>query len=229
MRTSRQRWVLVALALIVAALGILVLIWTRAGGDAAATPAADRAPIIRALPAAAVAPAADPRPTLEDPETMTSEPARLAGGQPFWRPGLPHWYGPREDAFIRQPHDYAPGTPDQLGDRISVHLFDLERVQDMVRRGTDGDSEIAVALGHPLSEAQHQRARAVLQRFFDDTVPDIDAVLSGSLTTDAAYARIKPRREQMDTELRLALGLSERAFAELWPHIGRVPGPPPTR
>lgn len=130
----------------------------------------------------------------------------MAGGQPFWRPGLPHWYGPREDPFIRQPHDYPPTTPEKLG-ASGAYLFDLERVQDMVRRGQDGDSEIAQVLGHPLSDEARERARGVIQRFFDDTVPDIDAVLS----------------EKMTADLRAALGLSPAQFAQLWPHAIEPP------
>lgn len=223
MAESRKRWLLAALAIIVAVLGALLWWWTRPGAEHANAEAA--AGTARDTPAAqAVAPPAhdEARPTLDETATLTSEPARMANGQPFWRPGLPHWYGPREDPFIRQPHDYPPTTPEKIG-AAGVYLFDLERVQDMVRRGGDGDSELASVLGHPLSDDARERARGVIQRFFDETVPDIDAVLSDNMTPDAAFARIAPRRRKMDADLRAALGLSEAGFAQLWPHAVEKP------
>lgn len=225
---TRQRWALAALAILVAVLGLLLYVWTRPDRDgASAQPAAGGASAGSAGggASATASGSGEARPALDDPETLTSEPPRMAGGQPFWRPGLPHWYGPRADPFIRQPHDYPPTTPEKLGTRVSVNLFDLERVQDMVRRGLDGESEIARALGHPLSDEQREKGRAVIQRFFDDTVPDIDAVLSGHMSTDEAYARIAPRRSQMDVNLRNALGLTPAQFTALWPHTGPQPSP----
>lgn len=218
MMPSRQRWVVATLAILVAMLGLLLWWGTRTDADRAIAQPSNhtRAASGGAATASAASERVEGRPTLDDPAVLTSEPARMAAGQPFWRPGLPHWYGPREDAFIRQPHDYPPTTPEKLG-ASGVYLFDLERVQDMVRRGQDGDSELALALGHPISDEEREAARGVIQRFFDDTVPDIDAVLSGKLTSDEAFARIAPRRQKMDGELRRALGLSEQQFAQLWP------------
>jgi len=218
MAHSRQRWAVATLTIIVAVLGLLLWWWTRPDAERAIAEPSDPARTGAAGAAGASAAGGRPEaaPTLDDPATLTSEPPSMAGGQPFWRPGLPHWYGPREDPFIRQPHDYPPTTPEKLG-AAGVYLFDLEHVQDMVRRGQDGDSEIAVALGHPISDEQREGARGVIQTFFDQTVPDIDAVLSDKMTPDQAFARIAPRRQKMDGDLRLALGLSQAQFAHLWP------------
>lgn len=224
----KARWRRLALAALTAAvLGLVALLFrsSRPRGEsaaAAATPPGG-APVASARVGRA---AAGPAPATRSAPGAAAEPeARtMADGRPFWRPGQPHWYGPKADPFIRQPHDYAPGTPEKLGNRISEHLFDLERVQDMVSRGTDDNSEIARVRGWPLDEGELANARGVLQRFFDETVPVVDAVLGEELSRDAAYADIGPRRWRMNDDVRVALGLTEAQFAELWPHIGELAG-----
>lgn len=177
-------------------------------------------------PAPPPATAATPSPSLPAPSHLApTEPAasldgRLVVRDRWWKPGQEHDYGNDVDPFIRQPQDYDGNTPAILGERISFHVYDLERVQDMVRRGIEPGSELAQVRGSPVSARERDDARQVLQAFFDATVADVDAVIEGSLSRDEGYALIGPRRLALDRDLRGALGLSEKQFYDLWPHIG---------
>lgn len=146
------------------------------------------------------------------------------GGTPvvrtrWWQPGLEHDYGTDPDPFVRQPLDYPSDTPRILGNRISYHVYDLELVQDMVRRGDQPGSEIAQVRGEPLTDHERQAARALLQGFFEATVPEVDDIIAGSLSRDEGYEFIGARRLELDRGLRAALGLSQKQFDSLWPHV----------
>ena len=80
-------------------------------------------------------------------------------------------------------------------------------------------AEIERARGTPLTAAEREAGRRVIQAFFDETVPEVDAVIEGTLSQDAAYGSIGPRRRQMNRDLREALHLSEEDFYTIWPHI----------
>lgn len=215
MAARTHRVALGALGAVVAAAVVLLLVALREPARDSVVAARGRG--AEAAPTEAPSPAM-PRLSVEA-APGDEPPAVMASGRPFWRPGADHWYGPDDDPFIRQPHDYPPGMPELLGDGISVHVFDLERVQDMVRRGVEPDSEIAVLKGRPLDAAEHARARAALQAFFDDTVPIVDGVVAGTTTREEALAVIGPGRARLNERLRQALGLSPGELAALWPHI----------
>jgi hypothetical protein len=201
----------VAAAAAVIAIVAAVLIASR-GGDGARSAPAERDP-------ARAAPPADPLRLAPPAPPRAEAPPPPGDGHPFWRPGAEHWYGDDADPFIRQPLDYPTDTPAILGNRISYHLYDLETVQDMVRRGREPDSEIARVLGRPLSDAEWQAGRRVLQAFFDDMVPRVDALIAGDQTLDEGYAFIGPRRRRLDAELREALHLDDDRFYKLWPQV----------
>ena|GEM_PF-6414192 len=131
-----------------------------------------------------------------------------------------HYYGPNENAFIRQPHDYGDDTPATLGGRTGHTLFDLERVQDMVRRGDEANSEFARLDRGVLLPQEKRAARQVLQAFFDESTIVVDAVMDGVVDPADAFAKyFMPRRERLNADLRDALNLSSAEFYELWPHI----------
>jgi hypothetical protein len=201
----------VAAAVFVAMIVAMLLTSSGPGGPGRAT--ADREPAPEPRAAAPAARAA-PIPGLAPAEVPVP-----GEGHPFWRPGAEHWYGDELDPFVRQPLDYPTDTPSILGNRISYHVYDLETVQDMVRRGREPDSEIARVLGRPLTDAEWQAGRRALQAFFDETVPHVDAVIGGDETMDEGYAFIGPRRRRLDAELRQALHLDDDRFYKLWPHV----------
>jgi len=198
----------------VAVIAIVVALLVAMRADEGASPAT-------AEPATApvAAPSAPPAPSLPPSVPPAAAPTGPAEGHLFWQPGAEHWYGDDVDPFIRQPLDYPTDTPSILGNRISYHLYDLETVQDMVRRGRELDSEIARVLGRPLDDAEWQAGRRALQAFFDETVPRVDALIAGDQTLDEGYAFIGQRRRRLDRELRQALHLDDAQFYALWPHI----------
>jgi hypothetical protein len=196
-------------AAVLAILAVLIWLSQRETGATAAE-RGDDAPAAR-----------DTAPTA--PAVAIEQPAgEAAPGRAFWEPGKEHWYGDDPDPFIRQPLDYGMDTPKILGNRISYHVYDLETVQDMVRRGQEADSEIARVKGRPLTDSERNAARAVIQEFFDETVPDVDGVIGGELSQDEAYDAIGPRRRQMNEDLRRALDLTEDEFYKIWPHVRDV-------
>lgn len=204
------------LVLFAAAVALLIAVVLLAAGDKNAAQGTSTDPTA-AAPEETGAPAAVVTSQAIEPEPGVQLPRR------FWRPGQEHDYGSDEDPFIRQPHDYGTDTPRILGNRISHHVFDLERVQDMVRRGSEANSEIARARGgSPLTDDERQQARAALQKFFDQTVPDVDRLVGGELSRDQGYARIAPRRQQLDRDLRAALKLTKKQFYQVWPHIAQL-------
>jgi hypothetical protein len=203
-RRPSTRWGLFAVVL-----GLLLLSRMCGSSSGSVKPTAEPDDIAQAMTTQACVPA------LATPTPPAAPQARTQ----WWKPGQRHDYGQDVDPFIHQPQDYASDTPARLGNRISYHVFDLELVQDMVRRGDEPGSEIAQVRGAPLTASERTEARRVLQQFFNETVPDVDAMIGGTLTTDDGYARIGPRRLALDRDLRAALALSEKQFAELWPHI----------
>jgi len=192
-------------ALVVAFLGVLAWLAMRepdAPTSVSAAKTADQEPV----PAG---------PEVEDKPASST----FVDGRPTWKPGNEHWYGADPEPFVRQPHDYDMDTPEILGNRISYHIYDLETVVDMVSRGDQDDSEIARVKGRPLTSTEKEAGRRLLQEFFDDTVPNVDRLIEGSMTTDDGYDLVGPRRRQMNEDLRGALGLNEDQFYKIWPHI----------
>lgn len=204
MPVTKRRTGIAAAALV--AVALVALLWL------IDSPAGSADPMPAPASPAATAP-------LASPSTRAAPVARPLVRARWWRPGQPHDYGTDVDPFIRQPQDYGSDTPAILGERISFHVYDLERVQDMVRRGTEPHSEIAQVRGTPLTEDEREAARRVLQAFFDQTVPDVDAIIEGSMSRDEGYDRIRPRRLALDRDLRDALGLTDKQLYELWPHL----------
>jgi hypothetical protein len=210
-RTPRGLVALVILATAVVGLLVVLLLRSMSTTGPAAAPAA--------APAASPAGPATPSASLQRAALPEDLPGTLRSRTDWWQPGQEHDYGTDEDPFIRQPQDYGSDTPEILGNRISYHVYDLERVQDMVRRGTEPGSEIAQARGAPLTAEEREAARQLLQAFFDDTVPEVDGVIAGELTREQAYERIGPRRLELDRRLREVLHLSDEQFHDVWPHL----------
>lgn len=157
----------------------------------------------------------------DDQEVPNHSAAVLPPDERWWRPGRKHRYDDTADPFVRQPLDYSPDTPRLLGPRIGQDLFDQERIADMVRRGTRPGSAIALAKGRPLSVEEQQAGRRALQAFFDDAVPKVDAMIAGEMSVSAGENYFGPRRQQLNRELRDALGLQDGQFLRIWPHISR--------
>ncbi len=139
----------------------------------------------------------------------------------WWQPGQKHRYDEHPDAFIRQPLDYSPDTPRLLGAEIGVNLFDLERISDMIHRGTESNSAISRVIGRSLQTTEQQKARQLLQQFFDEAMPVVDAILASEMTQQEGEAFFKPRRQQLNRELRAALAITEPEFLAIWPHLAR--------
>ena len=148
-----------------------------------------------------------------------SEGGSTGAATDWWQPGQKHRYDEHPDAFIRQPLDYSPDTPRLLGAEIGVSLFDLERIADMIHRGTESNSAISRVLGRPLQTTEQQKARQLLQQFFDEAMPVVDAILGSEMTPQEGEAFFKPRRQQLNHELRAALAITEPEFFAIWPHL----------
>ncbi len=157
------------------------------------------------------------------PQTAVSAAESASQENKWWRPGREHRYDDVADVFVRQPLDYSPDTPSRLGNSIGFALFDLERVSDMVRTATTPESEVAMAKGRALTKEEWHAARQVLQLFFDETTPVVDAILSGDMSTTAGARLIAARRTDLNKELRDAMGLGPKQFYQIWPHLKHAP------
>jgi hypothetical protein len=218
-RARSRAWIWVLLLVGVA--GLVALLWPRAKRTPPPTDAAPPPQVVRPVLQA------EPRAFFGEPTSkphVGDVPASAPAGKErtrWWTPGQPHYYGD-PGGFIRQPLDYGGNTPRILGNRISYHLYDLETVVDMVRRGRDAHSEIAKVVGRPLTEDEWQAGRKVLQSFFDDTTPHVDNIIAGDENVDDGYGFVGPRRRRLNAELRQALNLTDEQFYKVWPHVKPV-------
>jgi hypothetical protein len=177
------------------------LVAALAGSRRAALPrAAEAAPRVE-LALAEVRPGGGPAPA--------TGPARLA---------VPV-HGTNEHEFVRQRHDYPPDTPEKLGPRIGRVLFDLETVIDMVAHGHEEGSAIAVTRGRALTADEQKAGQTVLQQFFDEATPVVDAALAQELPLDQAFERLLQLRIDLNCRLMGALALDEPQLLALWPQM----------
>lgn len=134
-------------------------------------------------------------------------------------------YGANPDAFVRQRHDYPPDTPERLGPKVGRVLFDLETIVDEVSRAREPGSRIVDVRGEPVEVDEVERARQALQDFFDDATPVVDRALAGQLTLDDAFDTLLARRQELNCDLMVSLGMFEEELYFLWPQTRGVLAP----
>lgn len=134
-------------------------------------------------------------------------------------------YGSNPDEFVRQRHDYPPDTPARLGPKVGRVLFDLETVVDEVSRAQEPGSRVVEVRGEPVENDELERARQALQAFFDDATPVVDRALTGEISTDQAFDELLARREELNCELMVSLGMFEEELYFLWPQTRGILSP----
>lgn len=134
-------------------------------------------------------------------------------------------YGSNPDEFVHQRHDYPPDTPQRLGPKVGRVLFDLETVVDEVSRAREPGSRIVEVRGEPIEGDDVERARQALQDFFERATPVVDRALTGEITLDAAFDELLARRQELNCELMVSLGMFEEELYFLWPQTRGVLSP----
>jgi hypothetical protein len=153
------------------------------------------------------------------PARAATTPDRLASAMPRDRLDVPaHGYDP-DNAFVRQRHDYPPDTPARLGPDVGRLLFDMETVVDTVATGADESGRIHQIRHSPLTPDEQQAGRDVLQKFFDDATPLVDAALAGETSLDETAQLLMARRIAMNCDLAMVLGLNEHEIYQLFPQM----------